>query len=103
MSAIIGKVNIAGVPYKVIITNGIDSFKYWSTKDTIRFYNIQGVYLRLYFKTITTKYMEFPIDIIFLDSKNNILKREYNIIPGKKVKAPKNSKYALELLPDVSI
>ena len=103
MSVIFGKVTIAGVPYKVLITKRFDTFKYWFTNQTIKAYDIQGVYLKLYFRKITTKKMEFPIDIIFLDKKNNVLKRIYNIIPGKTVIAPKHSKYALELLPDISI
>lgn len=103
MSAKLGIVTIAGKQYNVIMTSGIDSFKHWFTPFTINAYKIQGVYLKLYFNKITTKDMDFSIDIIFLDKNHNVLKREYSVKPEMSVKAPKHAKYALELLPDISI
>jgi len=46
---------------------------------------------------IHTFSMRFPIDAVFLDSKNEILKIEYAMVPNKIGKSVKNAKCVLEL------
>ena len=52
MSVKLGEISLAGVSHRVLMTTGFDTFKYYFTNYTIEKYNIDGVYLRLYFKLL---------------------------------------------------
>ncbi|MEM4115749.1 MAG: hypothetical protein QXP59_07075 [Saccharolobus sp.] len=95
----------SGNSYKVIVTTGLDTFDYYFTKENIKEYNIAGVLIKVlpFTFAITTKDMEFSIDLLFLKKDYSIIKRAYNVPPNKQVFIPFRTKYVLETLPGTVI
>ncbi|WEG13576.1 DUF192 domain-containing protein [Pullulanibacillus sp. KACC 23026] len=48
-------------------------------------------------RSIHTFFMKFPIDVLYVDSENNIVSLEKNMPPGKVGKTVRHAKYVIEL------
>ncbi|MEM3846757.1 MAG: hypothetical protein QXU98_13765 [Candidatus Parvarchaeota archaeon] len=95
----------SGNSYKIIVATGLDTFHYYFTQKNIKTYDIAGVLLKVlpFTFAITTKNMEFSIDLLFLKKDYSIIKRVYNVQPNKQVFIPFGTKYVLETLPGIVI